>query len=321
MTNSIKIQNIIPTAFHGQRLDPVLASLYPDYSRSLLTKWIKEGFITLNDQLAKPRDKVTAGDKIDIDAPMENHRETDKLLPQNIPLDIIYEDDYLLIINKQAGLVVHPGAGNPESTLVNALLYHDETLQQLSRAGIIHRLDKDTTGLMVIAKTLPAYTELIRQMQAREINRHYQALVQGYLISGGEIDTAFGRHHRNRLKMAVLTQGKQALTYYKIREHFEEHTLLDIQLMTGRTHQIRVHMAHINHPVIGDQLYGGRPRFPKNADESLRDVIKSFKRQALHACKLSFIHPVSKEQLTFHAPLPEDFKRLIKAIREHDEAE
>ena len=214
-------------------------------------------------------------------------------------------------MNKPAGLVVHPGAGNPQHTLVNALLYHAPSLQHLARAGIVHRLDKDTTGLLIVAKTLETHTRLIRQMQAREIQRCYQALVYGQVISGGEIDTYYGRHSRNRLKMAVCAQGKQAITTYTVRKKFEHFTLLDVTLMTGRTHQIRVHMAHINHPVVGDQLYGGRSRIPAGISNELRQVIQPFKRQALHACSLSFNHPHTDEELILTAPLPDDFQFLL----------
>lgn len=319
MSNTNHLEATIPSECHGQRLDAVLASLFPDYSRSQLSKWIKDGLVLLNQNPCKPKDKVAYGDLIHLIITESNHPVTEQLIAQDIPLDIVYEDEDILVINKPAGLVVHPGAGNYDMTLVNALLFHSSQLQKLPRAGIIHRLDKDTTGLMIVAKTQAAYTELVRQMQAREIHRHYQALVQGYLVSGDVIETFFGRHPRNRLKMAVCTQGREAITHYSIHRHFNDYTLLDIQLMTGRTHQIRVHMAHINHPVVGDQLYGGRVKYPKNVTPELRQTLENFKRQALHACKLSLVHPINQEELTFHAPLPDDFKLLLKSIEEHDE--
>ncbi|KTD22827.1 uracil hydrolyase [Legionella lansingensis] len=313
MTDSIKQCVTIPREYHGQRIDVVLAQLFPDYSRSQLSHWLKQGLITLNQQSCKPKDKVLGGDEIQIDVEFpENGTETS--LPEAIPLDSIFEDDEILVINKPAGFVVHPGAGNREHTLVNALLHHAPQLGHLPRAGIVHRLDKDTTGLLVIAKTLPAHTNLIRQMQAHEIHRCYITLVNGHLISGGEIDTFFGRHPRNRLKMAVCEQGRQAITHYSIRKHYHYFTLLDVQLLTGRTHQIRVHMAYINHPVVGDPLYGGRMRFPPQANEELREVLQRFKRQALHAATLSFSHPKSKEELTFAAPLPDDFRFLLETL-------
>lgn len=317
MNDSIFTQKIITSEYHGKRLDVVLAQLFPAYSRSSLTSWLKEGAIKLNQKSCKPKDKVNTGDQIDVSIDFAQlEAKNEHCLPEAIPLNIIYEDEYLLIINKPAGLVVHPGAGNREHTLMNALLYHAPSLEQLPRAGIVHRLDKDTTGLLVIAKTLKTLTSLVRQMQAREIQRRYITLVQGHLISGGEIETFYGRHPRNRLKMAVCTQGREAITLYSIQKQYHDFTLLDVELMTGRTHQIRVHLAHINHPVVGDQLYG-RIRFPRDATPELRELFNSFKRQALHAASLSFIHPESDEELTFEAPLPDDFQTLITSLDNH----
>ncbi len=317
MSDSISEQLIIPREYHGQRLDVVLAQLFPTYSRSQLSTWLKEGAITLNQRQCKPKDKVLGGEQINVSIAFETQTSSDIYQPEAIPLAIIYEDEQLLVINKPAGLVVHPGAGNREHTLVNALLYHAPALQHLSRAGIVHRLDKDTTGLLVVAKTLTAHTHLVRQMQAREIQRRYITLVQGHLISGGEIATFYGRHPRNRLKMAVCAQGREAITLYSIRKHYQNFTLLDVQLMTGRTHQIRVHMAHLNHPVVGDQLYGGRMRFPAQTSAELRQLLCQFQRQALHASLLSFFHPESEEQLTFEAPLPDDFQTLLNFLDDY----
>ncbi|STX38240.1 uracil hydrolyase [Legionella feeleii] len=317
MSDSISEQLTIPREYHGQRLDVVLAQLFPTYSRSQLSTWLKEGAITLNQRQCKPKDKVFGGEQINLSIAFETQTDSNLYQPEAIPLDIIYEDEQLLVINKPARLVVHPGAGNREHTLVNALLYHAPALQHLSRAGIVHRLDKDTTGLLVVAKTLTAHTHLVRQMQAREIQRRYITLVQGHLISGGEIATFYGRHPRNRLKMAVCAQGREAITLYSIRKHYQDFTLLDVQLMTGRTHQIRVHMAHLNHPVVGDQLYGGRMRFPAQASTELRQLLCQFQRQALHASMLSFFHPESEEQLTFEAPLPDDFQTLLNFLDDY----
>ncbi|QDP72792.1 23S rRNA pseudouridine(1911/1915/1917) synthase RluD [Legionella israelensis] len=314
---SIKKEHIIPSEFHGQRLDSVLASLFPEYSRSILSKWIKEDFIKLNDKPCRPKDKVSSGDKILMDVSIEREDSGSVLQAQSIPLNIIYEDNDILILNKPANLVVHPGAGNLQNTLVNGLLYYSSQLQKLPRAGIIHRLDKDTTGLLIVAKSLVAYTDLIRQMHARDIQRQYLALVHGYVVSGGVIKTAFGRHPVNRLKMAVTPSGKEAITQYSIRQHLNDYTLLDVKLMTGRTHQIRVHMAHIHHPILGDPLYGSRTKFPSNADEALRKKIESFKRQALHAYYLKLMHPLSKRELTFTAPLPDDFAKLLQTLEDH----
>ncbi|WP_028387636.1 23S rRNA pseudouridine(1911/1915/1917) synthase RluD [Legionella fairfieldensis] len=315
MSDLIAKYVIIPRDYHGQRLDVVLAQLFPDYSRSQLSSWLKEGAITVNHRLCKPKDKVLGGEQITLTVDFSTFTSEEALdHPEAIPLHIIYEDDHLLIINKPAGLVVHPGAGNRQHTLVNGLLHHAPDLHYLPRAGIIHRLDKDTTGLLVVAKTLTAHTQLIRQMQNREIQRRYLTLVQGHLISGGEIDTFYGRHPRNRLKMAVCTQGRQAVTLYSIRKHYQDMTLLEVQLLTGRTHQIRVHMAYINHPVIGDPLYGGRLRIPSLASDELKEILRQFRRQALHAWKLSFLHPENNETLTFEAPLPDDFQLLLSTL-------
>lgn len=317
MTELLNNSTIIPHEYHGQRIDVVLAQLFPDYSRSQLSNWVKEGVIQLNEKTCKPKDKVFGGELINIELAAIAPKRNESYLPEEIPLSIVYEDDDLIVINKPAGLVVHPGAGNYEHTLVNALLFHDPALQALPRAGIIHRLDKDTTGLLIVAKNLIAHTSLIRQMQAREIDRRYLTLVQGHLISGGEIATFFGRHPRNRLKMAVCTQGREAVTHYYLRKQYEAFTLLEVQLLTGRTHQIRVHMEHINHPVVGDQLYGGRIRFPKGVSEELRELLRQFQRQALHAYKLAFSHPVTGAPLTLEAPLPNDFNSLLQALEHH----
>ncbi|KTD11382.1 23S rRNA pseudouridine(1911/1915/1917) synthase RluD [Legionella jamestowniensis] len=310
---------VVPREFHGQRIDVVLAQLFPDYSRSQLSSWLKQGAITLNRRTCKPKEKVMDGDEIVMQVDFSTHVQQVVSIPEDIPLAIVHEDEHLLVLNKPAGLVVHPGAGNREHTLVNALLHHAPQLANLPRAGIIHRLDKETTGLLVVAKTLSTHTSLIRQMQAREIHRCYITLVQGHLISGGEIHTFYGRHPKNRLKMAVCAQGREAITLYSIRKQYQDYTLLDVELLTGRTHQIRVHMAYINHPVVGDPLYGGRMRFPAQATEDLREKFRQFQRQALHAARLSFIHPETKEELTFEAPLPDDFQFLLQALDTHFE--
>lgn len=310
----------VPREYHNQRIDSVLAHLLPEYSRSQISTWIKSGTILLNQKTCKPKDKVLDGDLIEIDVDLTVvDNDFNQCAPEEIPLDIIFEDEDILVLNKSANMVVHPGAGNREHTLVNALLHHAPALHHLPRAGIIHRLDKDTTGLLVVAKNLPAHTFLIRQMQARQIHRHYITLVQGHIISGGIIDTGFGRHPRNRLKMAVLEEGRQAITYYSVKKQYQDFTLLDVQLMTGRTHQIRVHLAYINHPVFGDPLYGGRMRFPAHANEQLRILIQNFKRQALHACTLTLEHPQTKNELTFSAPLPDDFNLLLNTLDAHYE--
>ncbi len=312
MNESLIDDIIIPADYHGQRIDVVLAQLFPDFSRSQLTTWLKEGAITLDQRLCKPKEKIHGGEQIELRITFT--AKNAELKGEDIPLDIVFEDEHLLVVNKPAGLVVHPGAGNSEHTLVNALLYHAPCLQNLPRAGIVHRLDKDTTGLLIVAKTLIAHTSLIRQMQAREIQRHYLALVHGHVIGGGTIDTCYGRHPRNRLKMAVCTHGRQAITQFTVEKQYHFFTLLNVSLMTGRTHQIRVHMAHLNHPVVGDPLYGGQARVPAGITDDARQTIKQFKRQALHARTLSFAHPHSQNILTFTAPLPDDFQLLLTSF-------
>jgi 23S rRNA pseudouridine1911/1915/1917 synthase len=311
---------IIPREHHNQRIDLVLASLLPDYSRSQISSWIKHGSVKRNDQCCKPKEKVANGDIIHINVDLTAHDASfATCAPENLPLDIIFEDDEVLVLNKPAGLVVHPGAGNKEHTLVNALLHHCPTLKHIPRAGIVHRLDKDTTGLLIVAKTLPAHTSLVCQLQERTIKRHYATLVQGYLISGGTIDTFYGRHPKNRLKMAVTMQGKQAITDYFIKKHYQHFTLLEVQLHTGRTHQIRVHMAHIHHPVIGDPLYGSKRQWPQGISPVVLEKLVGFKRQALHAKSITFTHPKSNKPLTFTAPLPDDFQQLLNSLDNEDD--
>jgi len=308
---------IVPEELAGERLDRILAQLMPTFSRSQLTAWLKAGFVTVNDQILKPKIKLEGGERIVLTRPIEVAvPATTQFIPEPIPLDIVYEDDELMVINKQAGLVVHPGAGNRSHTLVNALVHHDPSLNQLPRAGIIHRLDKETSGLLLIGKTLETYTALVRQMQARDIDRHYVTLVQGHIIAGRTLTTHYGRHPRQRLKMAVCEEGKEAITTFTVQKHYPKAgaTFLNVKLMTGRTHQIRVHMAHINHPIVGDPLYGGRPRHPTGLSDEARDIFLGFKRQALHAKTLSFHHPVHDEQMTLEAPLPDDFQCLIDAL-------
>lgn len=320
MHDQIENPMIIPREFHGQRIDRVLAQLFPDYSRAQLTHALKDGKITINGNQYKPRDTVHGGETIALLHSLSFANKQVKVSdPENIPLDIIYEDEDCLLVNKPAGLIVHPGAGNPTHTLVNALLYHDPSLQELPRAGIIHRLDKETTGILIVAKTAAAHTSLVRQMQEREIERHYLALVHGHLIAGTTIETGFGRDPRNRVKMAVCAHGKDAITIFTIRKQYQWATLLDVKLMTGRTHQIRVHMAHIRHPIIGDPLYGDKGRQPKGLSDTLRDQLSQFKRQALHARTLSFYHPKTNERLTFSASIPKDFQHFLNLMDTNDE--
>lgn len=309
----------MPETLKGERVDYILATLMPAYSRVKLTNWLKDGVITIDGQHLKPKIKLRGGEIITF------HQSPETLAPtaifdqaESIALHVVYEDEHLLVVNKPAGLVVHPGAGNLSGTLVNALLHHDPQLSELPRAGIIHRLDKDTTGLLLIAKTLSAHTVLTRAMQVRAIDRHYLALVHGHLVSGGTISTHYGRHPRHRLKMAVCATGKEAITTYTIHKHYPlaHATLLKLKLMTGRTHQIRVHLAHIHHPIVGDALYGTRPKYPKLLDEHARTLFLNFNRQALHAETLSFKHPFDDKHLTLTARLPDDFQQLIDALNQ-----
>tara|TARA_Y100001968_G_C19443106_1_gene763682 strand:+ start:591 stop:1553 length:963 start_codon:yes stop_codon:yes gene_type:complete len=305
----------LPIEFAFSRVDKTLAQLFPEFSRTQLSVWLRAGKITVNTHTLKPKDKVCAGDVICLHDDLLTQSIVQHNLPEAIGLDIVYEDDAILVINKPAGLVVHPGAGQPNHTLLNALLYHYPLAEQLPRAGIVHRLDKNTTGLMVIAKTLPAYTHLVRQLQARDVKRHYLALVQGEVITGGQINTFYHRHPRNRLKWAVAPHnGKEAITHYRVSQRYQQHTLLDVAILTGRTHQIRVHMAYIHHPIVGDNLYGGRKKVPADMSEPDRLILQQFDRQALHAASLTFEHPSSLTECIFHAALPNDFQALIDCL-------
>jgi 23S rRNA pseudouridine1911/1915/1917 synthase len=295
----------------GSRLDQALATLFADYSRSRLQAWTRAGRVLVNDALLRPRDKVFAGDRIVLRALAEQQV---ACVPQDIPLDIVFEDRDLLVIDKPAGLVVHPAAGNPDGTLQNALLHHNPGAAELPRAGIVHRLDKDTTGLMVIARSQAAHTRLVEAMAAREIKREYRALVVGNMPAGGTIDLPIGRHPTQRTRMAVNPLGKPSVTHFRVLEHFRRHTLLKVQLETGRTHQIRVHMAHIRHAVFGDPVYGGRLSLPPGAAEPLKQVLRGFKRQALHAKRLQLTHPVNGRAMRFDCAIPADMCALIDAL-------
>lgn len=310
--NVIPQQVLVPPEMQGQRIDIVLAKLFPGYSRSQWSQWLKQGIVTLNGKICKPKHKVVNGGTIHIGALTSVCAAADIILPQAIPLNIIFEDEFLLIINKPAALIMHPGAGQKEHTIQNALLHYKSELKYLPRAGIVHRLDKDTTGLLIVAKTLPTYNCLVHQMQQRQIERQYLALAHGVLVGRGEINTCYGRDPRNRLKMAVRINGRSAITYYQVRKSYKHFTLLEIQLLTGRTHQIRVHMAYINHPIVGDQVYKGKfvGGLPKN-DVLLQQCLQAIQRQALHAYRLSFMHPINKNKLNFKAIIPQDFQLLL----------
>ncbi len=295
----------------GARLDQALASLFPDYSRSRLQAWTREGRVSVNGQQRRPRDRVVLGDCLQVRAVAEQQV---ACAPQDIPLDIVSEDQSILVINKPPGLVVHPAAGNPDGTVQNALLYHDPSLVALPRAGIVHRLDKDTSGLMVIARSQAAYTRLVEAIAAREVTREYRALVVGQLAVGGRIDLPIGRHPTQRTRMAVNPLGKPSVTHFRVLATLRGHTLLKVLLETGRTHQIRVHMAHLRHPVFGDPVYGGRLRLPAGASEELTQVLRGFRRQALHAKRLEFSHPISGRPLRFSCALPSDMCAVIDLL-------
>ncbi len=309
----IELQADAKEQHFGKRLDQVIADLFPEYSRSRLKDWILAEKVLVNGKVVtKAREKMIGNESITIYAELEVevHHEA-----ENIDLNIVYEDDYILIINKPAGLVVHPGAGNQSGTLLNALLHHCPEIDLVPRAGIVHRLDKDTTGLMVVAKTVPAQTQLVADMQERLITREYEAVCLGRLTAGGTVDKPIGRHPTKRTNMAVTATGKEAVTHYRVINKFRSHTHIRLRLETGRTHQIRVHMSHIKHPLVGDSQYGGRVQTPKGASESLLTTLRGFRRQALHAAMLKFYHPITGEPVEFYADLPDDFVELVNALK------
>lgn len=304
----------IPADCAGQRLDASLAKLLPDYSRARLQQWIKEGVLLVNQQPSKARLQLEGGENITIDAPPF---ELPSFLPEDIPLDILHADDDIIVVNKAVGLVAHPATGNYQGTLLNALLHHFPDLSAVPRAGIIHRLDKETSGVLVVARNIKSHTKLVTDLQARDLKRQYLAVVQGTLVSGRTIETQIGRHPRSRTKMGVIPNGKDAITHFRIKQRFANHTLLNVNLETGRTHQIRVHMQHINHPIVGDQTYG-QLRLPKRASDELRSCLQNFKRQALHAHTLGFTHPTSGEYVEYTAPMPDDMQQLVDCLAKED---
>ena len=305
-------QLTLPAAAAGYRLDQVLAGQLPQYSRSLLQRWLRDGSIVLDGKAARASARVAGGELVVVRAaPAIDTR----VGAEDIALDIVHEDRSLLVINKPAGMVVHPGAGNREHTLQNALLSHDPKLARVPRAGLVHRLDKDTTGLLVVARTLAVHAKLVAALQAHEIGREYLALCAGLPTGGGTIDKSIGRHRTQRTRMAVRADGRDAVTHYTIEERFRGHTLLRVRLETGRTHQIRVHFAHAGYPVFGDQEYGGRARQLSGASAALSALLQGFRRQALHACRLTLRHPVSGKEYRFEAPLPKDLRALLTALR------
>lgn len=312
MSDKIQLQDIIPDELSGMRLDQALAKMFPDFSRGQLTKWIKAGDVSVDEALLRPRDSVIGGENVVIETILQSQDES--WTAEAIELDIVHEDDDVMIINKPAGMVVHPGAGNQQGTLVNALLAHAPQLANIPRAGIVHRLDKSTTGLLMVAKTLQAHNSLVSQLQARTVQREYQAVAIGVMTAGGTVDEPIGRHHIDRKRMAISQTGKPAITHYRVEQRFRAHTHIRCKLETGRTHQIRVHMAYIRHPLIGDPVYGGRFKIPKGMSETCRDIVQSFRRQALHAGILGFKHPATGKDVSWHAELPEDMSQLLNAL-------
>jgi len=306
------LQKQIPIDLSGQRLDRALARMFPEFSRSRLKSWILQGLVTVDGREMRPRDAVSGGEQISL-TPQAEVSVSSK--PEPIQLDIAYEDEDLLIINKPVGLVVHPGVGNTRGTLLNGLLHHVESLEELPRAGIIHRLDKDTSGLLLVGKTLQSHTALVRALAEREIDRNYLAICGGVLTGGGKIDAPIGRHPVDRMKMSVREGGKSAVTHYRLLERFRGHSYISVKLETGRTHQIRVHFAHRRHPLLGDQGYGGRLQLPAGASEELIDALRSFRRQALHATRLSFTHPRTGDPVDQECPPPADFTSLLDVLR------
>ena len=309
---TVEHRAVVPPEMAGQRLDQALAALFPDYSRSRLQGWIRAGQVHVDGRELRPRDKVDGGEEVIVKATLEDETDADA---EPIQLSVLHEDEEIIVLNKPAGLVVHPGAGNPAGTLVNALLHHRPDLRLLPRAGIVHRLDKDTTGAMVVACTPGAHTALVRQLEERSVKREYEAVCLGVMTGGGTVDAPIGRHPVDRVRMALREGGREAVTHYRVIDRFRGHTHVLCRLETGRTHQIRVHMLSIRNPIVGDPVYGGRLALPKGATPALIEALRGFKRQALHAARLELVHPGSGELVRFEAPLPADFEGLLMALR------
>ena len=312
MSEQLQLEGVIPDESAGLRLDQALAQLFPDFSRGRITKWIKAGEVSVDDQQLRPRDAVVGGEHIVIVAHIEVVDDT--WIAEAIQLDIIHEDDDVIIINKPAGMVVHPGAGNHQGTLVNALLHHSPQLEAIPRAGIVHRIDKGTTGLLMIAKTLQAHNSLVNQLQEHTVLREYQAIAMGVMTAGGTVDEPIGRHPVDRKRQAVINSGKHAITHYRVEHRYRAHTHIRCKLETGRTHQIRVHMAHIRYPLLGDPVYGGRIRLPKGASEVTQTTLQGFRRQALHAGLLGFIHPATEQEVSWRIEMPEDMQQMLEVL-------
>jgi 23S rRNA pseudouridine1911/1915/1917 synthase len=316
---STPVQTVtVPTELAGLRLDAALPRLYPEFSRAKLQLWLTQGHILVNGQAhILGKTKVHGHETIELWPQAEV---TTVWEGEDLPLDIIYEDEALMVINKPAGLVTHPAVSNRNHTLINAVLFHCPQNQRLPRGGIVHRLDKDTTGLLLIAKTPESLQYLVDKLSKREITREYRALVRGEVISGGTVDAPLGRHPKDRLKQAVIASGRTAQTHYRVLQRFRGYTLLQLHLATGRTHQIRVHMSHIGYPIVGDKTYGGLLLCPPKTSDEVKHCLQQFKRQALHAYRLSFIHPLSQQEHRFSAPLPDDFRQLLTLLEQYHHA-
>jgi len=301
----------LPPEFAGRRLDQALAQLLPQFSRTRIQRWIDEGAVRVNGLAPRARDLVTGGETATVEARLSDET---GIAAEDLPLDIVHQDAAVIVINKPPGLVVHPGAGNREHTLQNALLAHDAKLRRVPRAGLVHRIDKDTSGLLVVARTVEAHATLVAALAAHEIEREYLALCTGAMTGGGTIDEPIGRHRTQRTKMAVRSDGRPAVSHYRIEKRYRAHTLARVRLETGRTHQIRVHLAHVGYPIVGDPVYGGRRRLPAGASPELRAALEGFHRQALHAARLTFAHPRTGKSISCDAPLPADFAGLLGAL-------
>ena len=314
---TLELSLTIPLEQAGQRLDQALAALLPDYSRSRLKTWIESGEVRVDGATMRPRDKVFGGETVLLKAVLP---EETRAAPQDIPLVLVHEDKHVFVVDKPAGLVVHPGAGNPDRTLQNALLALDPKLAALPRAGIVHRLDKDTSGLLIVARTLPAHTALVRMLGDRDVHREYEAICRGVMTAGGTVDAPIDRHPTDRVRMAVREGGRESVTHYRVIKRFRSHTHVRVHLETGRTHQIRVHLAHAGYPIVGDKVYGGRLTLPKGASEAVRTALREFPRQALHAARLQFDHPVTGKAVECVSPLPADMRGLLDLLAAEDRA-
>jgi len=306
---------IIPERMTGQRFDVALSEMLPDYSRSKITAWIKSGEALINHKPFKPKDKVNGSEMVELTI---SQKQNNDWVSEDIPLNVVFEDEDMIVLNKAVGLVTHPGAGNWSGTLANALLHYEPKLATLDRAGIVHRLDKNTSGLMVVARNEKSQKNLVEQLQTHSVSREYSAIVYGHMVSGGTIDKPIGRDTKDRVKQTVSSNGKEAVTHYRVIDRYQNHTHVKAILETGRTHQIRVHLSHIGYPLIGDSMYGGKVRFPRKADAILKKALVNFKRQALHSRKLTLAHPISGELMSWKAPLPEDMLALLDVLNDYD---